>query len=65
LESKNKASDLSWEDTFTGPRHAGEWTSSCKIEGQVIASGTGSKKNIARDAAAKEALPILIRMYGA
>ena len=30
LQAKNKAVELSWEDTFTGPRHAGEWTSSCK-----------------------------------
>ncbi|KAI0715083.1 hypothetical protein C8Q76DRAFT_446897 [Earliella scabrosa] len=65
LQAKNKAAELSWEDTFTGPRHAGEWTSSCKIDGQVIASGTGPQKNVARDAAAREALPILIAKFGA
>lgn len=71
---------MHWEDTFTGPRHDGQWTSVCKsacahyniiaryhyshgyffaVNGEVIATGTGAQKTAARDAAAREALPIL------
>ncbi|TBU34439.1 hypothetical protein BD311DRAFT_746165 [Dichomitus squalens] len=60
LQNKGRAAALHWEDTFTGPRHDGQWTSYCKINGEVIATGTGTQKNAARDAAAREALPILM-----
>ncbi|KAI0718890.1 hypothetical protein C8T65DRAFT_637263 [Cerioporus squamosus] len=59
LQDKGKASSLSWEDKPAGPRHAVEWTSICKIDGKVVASGNGLQKNAARDAAARAALAIL------
>ncbi|KAI0652338.1 hypothetical protein C8Q79DRAFT_1005546 [Trametes meyenii] len=59
LQEQGKLTSLSWEDSPTGPRHAAEWTSKCKINGEVVATGTGNSKNAARDAAADAALPIL------
>ncbi|RPD65038.1 hypothetical protein L226DRAFT_564733 [Lentinus tigrinus ALCF2SS1-7] len=59
LQNKGNTSSLSWEDKYTGPRHAVEWTSTCKIDGKAVASGSGLQKNLARDAAAREALVIL------
>ncbi|TFK94962.1 hypothetical protein K466DRAFT_593063 [Polyporus arcularius HHB13444] len=59
LQNIGKATSLSWEDKPTGPRHAVEWTSVCKIDGKNVASGNGPQKNIARDAAARAALAIL------
>ncbi|KAI0756540.1 hypothetical protein C8Q80DRAFT_1264585 [Daedaleopsis nitida] len=59
LQGMGKDSSLSWQDTFTGERHNGTWTSSCKIDGEVIATGTGPQKHIARDAAARIALTLI------
>ncbi|KAI0068024.1 hypothetical protein BV25DRAFT_1911054 [Artomyces pyxidatus] len=59
LQLKDKAASLSWQDTSSGPAHAPEWESVCKIDGVVIASGRGTHKHLARDVAATEALAIL------
>ncbi|KZT08620.1 uncharacterized protein LAESUDRAFT_811235 [Laetiporus sulphureus 93-53] len=61
LQSKELLSQLSWEESFTGPRHAPEWTSVCKLSGAVIGRGTGSSKHAARDMAAKAALEHLMQ----
>ncbi|KAI0925970.1 hypothetical protein AcW1_008256 [Taiwanofungus camphoratus] len=59
LQSQNQLSLLSWEESTTGPQHAPEWTSICKIGGQVVGTGRGAQRHIARDMAAKEALKAL------
>ncbi|KAI0043532.1 hypothetical protein FA95DRAFT_1609313 [Auriscalpium vulgare] len=59
LQAQGKLTLLSWVDTSSGPAHAPEWTSICKLDGQAVATGTGTHKNLARDAAATEALRIL------
>ncbi|THH17711.1 hypothetical protein EUX98_g9076 [Antrodiella citrinella] len=56
LQKLDKLSLLSWEDTDTGPAHAPEWHSTCKLDGDVIGTGSSSTKAAAKDAAAKEAL---------
>ncbi|KAH9968692.1 hypothetical protein BC827DRAFT_1263195 [Russula dissimulans] len=60
LQAKGKLAALSWYDTSSGPAHEPEWTSDCKIDGEVIASGKGTHKHLARDAAADKALAILM-----
>ncbi|KAI9511729.1 hypothetical protein F5148DRAFT_226168 [Russula earlei] len=60
LQVKGKLASLSWYDTPSGPAHAPEWTSECKIDSVVIASGKGAQKHISRDAAAENALAILM-----
>ncbi|KAH9982749.1 hypothetical protein BGW80DRAFT_1453574 [Lactifluus volemus] len=59
LQSKGKLSSLSWVDTSSGPAHEPEWTSVCKIDGNVISSGKGTHKHLSRDDAADQALVIL------
>ncbi|KAI0673599.1 hypothetical protein C8Q78DRAFT_1076591 [Trametes maxima] len=59
LQEHGSLTSLSWEDNASGPRHAAEWTSNCKINGEVVATGTGNSKNTARDAAADAALLVL------
>jgi len=61
LQKHNRQTQLSWEDTDAGPHHAPEWTSTCKLGGDIIATGTGSTKAAARDAAANEAFKILTK----
>ncbi|KIP11719.1 hypothetical protein PHLGIDRAFT_124620 [Phlebiopsis gigantea 11061_1 CR5-6] len=56
LQSIGKAEALSWLDTTSGPAHAPQWTSTCKIENEAKGKGQGPQKHIARDIAAKEAL---------
>ncbi|KAI0639874.1 hypothetical protein C8Q77DRAFT_1152809 [Trametes polyzona] len=60
LQDKGRLAALTWVDRSTGPRHAPEWESQCKLDGVVIATGRGMKMNLAHDAAAKVALAILI-----
>lgn len=50
---------LSWIDTVDGPSHEPRWTSICKIQGEPRGIGKGSKKSVARDAAANIALASL------
>ncbi|ETW86821.1 hypothetical protein HETIRDRAFT_166337 [Heterobasidion irregulare TC 32-1] len=59
LQSKDMLPSLRWEESSSGLAHAPVWTSICKIDDEVISTGTGSHKNIARDVAAEEALRIL------
>ncbi|GBE77489.1 hypothetical protein BKA93DRAFT_822997 [Sparassis latifolia] len=65
LQSKNQHSLVSWVDTTSGPRHAPEWTSTCKFNGEVIGVGQGAQKHVARDAAAKAALEVLTQQAAA
>ncbi|KAI0375471.1 hypothetical protein BV20DRAFT_960636 [Pilatotrama ljubarskyi] len=60
LQSKGRVASLSWEDEVSGPRHAPQWTCRCKIDGEILATGTGSRRAAAQDVAATEALAILI-----
>ncbi|KAI0304619.1 hypothetical protein BC826DRAFT_1100432 [Russula brevipes] len=60
LQKKGKLSSLSWYDASSGPAHEPEWTSDCKIDGKVIASGKGTHKHISRDIAADQTLAILM-----
>ncbi|KAI8981195.1 hypothetical protein BD414DRAFT_579272 [Trametes punicea] len=60
LQQKGRLTSLSWEDKQTGPRHAAQWTSLCKIDGETMGTGEGSKLTTARDAAANEALAALL-----
>lgn len=64
LQVKGKLASLSWYDTSSGPAHEPEWTSDCKIDGKVIASGTGTHKHLSRDAASEKALAILMAEEG-
>lgn len=61
LQALGKESSLVWLDSKEGPEHAPEWTSICKIDNEQIATGRGPQKNLARDAAARQALAILQR----
>ncbi|KAI0323085.1 hypothetical protein OF83DRAFT_1167102 [Amylostereum chailletii] len=61
LQSVGKQASLSWIDVSEGPVHAPMWTCTCKVDGQAVATGTGTHKHLARDAAADKALPILTR----
>ncbi|KAI0778652.1 hypothetical protein BD413DRAFT_114139 [Trametes elegans] len=65
LQEKGRLALLSWVDESSGPRHAAEWTSQCKIDGETLASGKGPKRNLARDEAAKKALELLKEREGA
>ncbi|KAJ3989026.1 hypothetical protein F5890DRAFT_178982 [Lentinula detonsa] len=60
LQKKNRLDALSWVDSTAGPSHSPQWTCVCKIDGEVVATGTGSQKHVARDIAANQALKILI-----
>ncbi|KAI0274923.1 hypothetical protein BC834DRAFT_850345 [Gloeopeniophorella convolvens] len=60
LQGRGKLTSLSWVDTQSGPAHAPEWNSVCKIDGQEVSSGTGTHKHLSRDAAADAALAILM-----
>ncbi|KAH9997798.1 hypothetical protein BJV74DRAFT_768211 [Russula compacta] len=60
LQAKGKLASLSWYDTSSGPAHEPEWTSDCKIDGKVIASGKSTHKHLSRDSAAEQALAILM-----
>ncbi|CDO73154.1 hypothetical protein BN946_scf185007.g209 [Trametes cinnabarina] len=59
LQARGLVPMLSWEDKPDGPRHETRWISQCKIGGEVLGTGTGPKLNVARDAAANEALVVL------
>ncbi|KAH9004169.1 hypothetical protein EDB86DRAFT_2141451 [Lactarius hatsudake] len=59
LQARRKLASLSWNDTTSGPAHAPEWLSVCKIDGTDISSGTGTHKHLSRDVAAERALAIL------
>ncbi|KAI0281662.1 hypothetical protein BGY98DRAFT_931986 [Russula aff. rugulosa BPL654] len=61
LQVKGRLASLSWYDTSSGPAHEPEWKSDCKIDGEVIASGKGTHKHLARDAAAEIALEKLMK----
>ncbi|KIK70485.1 hypothetical protein GYMLUDRAFT_150255, partial [Collybiopsis luxurians FD-317 M1] len=60
LQAKNRLHALSWLESFSGPRHAPQWTCVCKINGQEKGRGTGGQKQAARDIAANQALRVLI-----
>ncbi|KAF8831909.1 hypothetical protein HHX47_DHR1001318 [Lentinula edodes] len=60
LQSKNRLSALSWLDSTSGFPHAPQWNCICKIDGEVMGSGTGPQKHVARDIAANQALKTLI-----
>ncbi|KAJ3845552.1 hypothetical protein F5878DRAFT_2259 [Lentinula raphanica] len=60
LQTKNRLDALSWVDSISGPSHAPQWTCVCKIDGEVVATGTGPQKHVARDMAANLALTKLI-----
>ncbi|RDX51662.1 hypothetical protein OH76DRAFT_1346597, partial [Lentinus brumalis] len=59
LQKRGKASSLSWEDKVIGPRHAPEYTSAVKIDGETIATAFAPQKSSSRDMAAKAALVVL------
>ncbi|TFL06138.1 hypothetical protein BDV98DRAFT_139520 [Pterulicium gracile] len=61
LQGRNQLAALSWFDTQTGPVHNPSWTSQCQIYGSVAGTGTGPKKWMARNEAAKVALESLQR----
>jgi len=62
LQSTNQLAQLSWEESTSGPNHAPEWTSVCKIDGQEVGRGTGAKRHIARNMAAAAALERLTQV---
>ncbi|EKM83995.1 hypothetical protein AGABI1DRAFT_117451 [Agaricus bisporus var. burnettii JB137-S8] len=59
LQKRGRLSDLSWIDIQEGLKHTPQWTSICKIQDVERATGTGTKKNIARDMAADAVLVLL------
>ncbi|KAN0134994.1 hypothetical protein V8E53_007368, partial [Lactarius tabidus] len=59
LQEKRRLASLSWYDTSSGPAHAPEWLSVCRIDSEDISSGTGTHKHLSRDDAAEKALVIL------
>ncbi|KAI0081136.1 hypothetical protein K474DRAFT_1704157 [Panus rudis PR-1116 ss-1] len=59
LQSIQKLERLHWRASSTGPAHAPQWTATCILDGQEIGTGIGPSKNLAKDAAAKEALKVL------
>ncbi|KAI9057053.1 hypothetical protein FKP32DRAFT_1681793 [Trametes sanguinea] len=59
LQERRMLALLHWEDKQDGPRHEVTWTSQCKIHGEVLGTGKGSKLTAARDAAANAALAVL------
>ncbi|VDB86940.1 unnamed protein product [Peniophora sp. CBMAI 1063] len=61
LQGIGKLAALSWVDVTAGAQHSPTWTSTCKIDGRVIATGSGPLKHIARDEAADKAFEILRR----
>ncbi|KAJ4468558.1 hypothetical protein C8R41DRAFT_37520 [Lentinula lateritia] len=60
LQSKNRLSALSWLNSTSGLSHAPQWNCICKIDGEVMGSGTGPQKHVAQDIAANQALKTLI-----
>ncbi|KAA1471389.1 hypothetical protein DENSPDRAFT_880443 [Dentipellis sp. KUC8613] len=64
LQNQGKKASLSWVDETTGPAHAPEWKSICKIDGVVVCEGVGPHKHEARNDAAKRALEILTASTG-
>ncbi|PAV21241.1 dsRNA binding protein [Pyrrhoderma noxium] len=56
LQSKHKATDLSWLESVNGPDHEPEWTCTCLIKGRSYGTGQGSNKKDARNEASKSAL---------
>ncbi|EGO05250.1 hypothetical protein SERLA73DRAFT_174311 [Serpula lacrymans var. lacrymans S7.3] len=56
LQATNQLTSLSWQDSTSGPKNAPQWTSTCKIAGQVYGIGTGTHKHIARNMASTIAL---------
>ncbi|GJE86256.1 double-stranded RNA binding motif-containing protein [Phanerochaete sordida] len=56
LQALGKDAGLSWVDHKQGEEHSPEWTSQCKLDDQVIGTGRGTQKNLAREAAARMAL---------
>ncbi|KAI0334475.1 hypothetical protein GY45DRAFT_41410 [Cubamyces sp. BRFM 1775] len=65
LQNKGRLTSLVWKEEQEGPRHAVQWTSYCTIDNEVLGKGTGSKRNVARDAAANAALAVLLARDGA
>ncbi|KAI0720174.1 hypothetical protein C8Q72DRAFT_106403 [Fomitopsis betulina] len=61
LQSTDKANLLSWDESTSGPRHEPTWTCICKINGNVYGRGTGSTKQLGRNAAASVALERLMQ----
>ncbi|KAH9858268.1 hypothetical protein C2E23DRAFT_174014 [Lenzites betulinus] len=59
LQKKGKAAALHWHSRRTGKHHAPAWTSQCKVDNVVLASGTGANKTLSKEAAAAKALIIL------
>ncbi|KAF9654161.1 hypothetical protein BDM02DRAFT_3181997 [Thelephora ganbajun] len=56
LQGKKKLTSLSWQDEESGPRHEVLWTSTCKLDGIEVGTGSGPTKRLAKAAAAKNAL---------
>ncbi|KAG8946048.1 hypothetical protein FRC03_001517 [Tulasnella sp. 419] len=56
LQQQGKAHSLTWDEEASGPSHDTQWTMTAKVEGVVVGSGTASKKQAAKDLAAKRAL---------
>lgn len=58
-EHGRPTSSLSYEMSFTGPRHNREWTAVATLNGVEHGRGTGPNQDAAKEAAAKEALQAL------
>lgn len=60
LQSKGKTATVSWDESWTGPRHDPVWTCVCKIDRTECSSGTGKNKHEARNKASRLALRTLM-----
>ncbi|KAG8750202.1 hypothetical protein FRC12_013020 [Ceratobasidium sp. 428] len=56
LQFQGRAPRLEWQESSEGPLHDCIWTSILRVDGQVMGTGQGAKKRVARDMAAGQAL---------
>ncbi|EIW64051.1 uncharacterized protein TRAVEDRAFT_41469 [Trametes versicolor FP-101664 SS1] len=53
---QNQLAALNWVESHTGAGNNIQWTTTCKINGEVHGTGTSSVKNTAKEEAARQAL---------
>ncbi|KAG0707554.1 hypothetical protein DFH29DRAFT_896282 [Suillus ampliporus] len=52
-QSRHKSHLVSWVESSSGPPHALSWTTTCKVEGEVVSTATAGQKTAAKEKAAQ------------
>ncbi|KAG8694145.1 hypothetical protein FRC08_008676 [Ceratobasidium sp. 394] len=56
LQFQGRAPRFEWQESSEGPLHDCMWISVLRVDGQVMGTGQGRRKQVARDIAAGHAL---------